>query len=89
MLPKSVPPPGSVRHAEAKHSPRAIAGSQRLFCASLPLDLGKHLGLCEGTHRSPNLALLLVEIEVRHARQSGFSHVRDPKDPPGNKSGGS
>ena len=35
-LPRSVPPPGSVRQAEVRTSPRAIGGSQRCFCASLP-----------------------------------------------------
>jgi hypothetical protein len=36
MLPRSVPPPGSVRQAEERISPRAMAGSQRSFWASLP-----------------------------------------------------
>ncbi len=36
MLPRSVPPPVSVRHADVMHSPRAIGGSQRSFCAGVP-----------------------------------------------------
>ena len=36
MFARSVPPPGSVRHAEQSTSPRAIGGSQRCFCSSLP-----------------------------------------------------
>ena len=35
-LPRSVPPPGSVRQAEQSTSPAAIPGSQRSFWASLP-----------------------------------------------------
>ena len=36
MLARSVPPPGSVKHADAMQRPLAISGNQRCFCASLP-----------------------------------------------------
>ena len=36
MLPRSVPPRGSVRQAEQTVSPRAMPGSQRSFCAFVP-----------------------------------------------------
>jgi hypothetical protein len=36
MLARSVPAPGSVRHADVRISPRAMGGSQRCFWASLP-----------------------------------------------------
>ena len=36
MFGRSVPPPGSVRQAEARQRPAAISGSQRSCCAGVP-----------------------------------------------------